>query len=72
VISHKLNPKAALASSGSATESVNYAVKSSFLLGFLEVVPNIGPKLPQNSITKVDFDEVVKTAENAAVLILIK
>jgi len=72
VISHKLNPKAALASSGSPAESVNYAVKSSFLLGFLEAVPDIGPKLPQNSMTKVDFDEVVKAAEKAAVLIVIR
>ena len=37
VVSAKLNAAAALASSGSLPENVNYAVKSSYLLSFLEV-----------------------------------
>ena len=39
VVSAKLSTPAALASSGSLPENVNYAVKSSFLLGLLESVP---------------------------------
>jgi len=33
--------RAALAASGALPENVNYAVKSSFLLGFLESVPEL-------------------------------
>jgi hypothetical protein len=39
VVSAKLSARAALASSGALPENVNYAVKRSFLLGFLESVP---------------------------------
>ena len=41
VVSAKLNARAALAASGALPENVNYAVKSSFLLGFLESVPEV-------------------------------
>lgn len=72
IISHKINQLAALASSGSTAEAVNYAVKSSFLLGFLESVPALEPKLAKGASTKKDFNEIVNNAEKAAVLILIK
>src|SRR5882672_6706093 len=45
VVSAKLNAAAALAASGSLPENVNYAVKSSFLLSFLESVPHVANKL---------------------------
>ena len=38
VVSAKLNARAALLSSGALPENVNYAVKSSFLLSFLELL----------------------------------
>ncbi len=44
VVSAKLNARAALAASGSMPENVNYAVKSSFLLSFLESVPEVAAK----------------------------
>ncbi len=43
VVSAKLSAKAALAASGSLPENVNYAVKSSYLLSFLESVPDVSP-----------------------------
>ena len=45
VVSAKLNASAALAASGALPENVNYAVKSSFLLSFLESVPAVSAKL---------------------------
>ena len=39
VVSAKLDAATALALSGALPENVNYAVKSSFLLSFLESVP---------------------------------
>jgi len=45
VVCAKLSAQAALSSSGALPENVNYAVKSSFLLGFLESVPQVAAKL---------------------------
>jgi hypothetical protein len=45
IVSAKLNASVALAASGALPENVNYAVKSSFLLGFLESVPDVSAKL---------------------------
>jgi hypothetical protein len=54
---------------------VNYAVKSSFLLSFLESVPEVSVKVladGHNANTKErKFEDVVKSAEQAAVLVLV-
>jgi S1-C subfamily serine protease len=71
VVSAKLNPVAALATSGAFPENVNYAVKSSFLLSFLESVPEVSAKLKQPNTKDQKFEDVVKSAEQAAVLVLV-
>ena len=71
VVSAKLSARAALATSGALPENVNYAVKSSFLLGFLESVPEVSAKLKEPSMKKRTFEDVVKSAEQAAVLVLV-
>jgi hypothetical protein len=50
---------------------VNYAVKSSFLLSFLESVPEVAAKLKKPSTKDRTFEDVVKSAEKAAVLVLV-
>lgn len=45
IVSAKLGAVTALQSSGALPENVNYAVKSSFLLSFLESVPAVASKL---------------------------
>ena len=45
VVSAKLSARAALAATGALPENVNYAVKSSFLLSFLESVPEVSARL---------------------------
>ena len=52
-------------------ENVNYAVKSSFLLGFLESVPDVSAKLKAPSTKEQKFPDVVKAAQDAAVLVLV-
>ena len=52
-------------------ENVNYAVKSSFLLRFLESVPEVSAKLKEANTKERKFEEVVKSAEQAAVLVLV-
>src|SRR5438874_9411739 len=66
VVSAKLNAAAALAASGALPENVNYAVKSSFLLSFLEAVPEVSAKLkePMSLQTATPkFEDVVKSAQ---------
>jgi len=71
VVYAKLSARAALAASGALPENVNYAVKSSFLLGFLESVPEVSAKLREPITNERKFEDVVKSAEEAAVLVLV-
>ncbi len=71
IVSAKLNAAAALASSGSLPENVNYAVKSSYLLSFLESVPVVSAKLKDPLTADRKFEDMVKSAQDAAVLVLV-
>jgi S1-C subfamily serine protease len=71
VVSAKLNPSVALAASGALPENVNYAVKSSFLLSFLESVPDVSANLTMPIKSDQKFGEVVQSAQAAAVLVLV-
>jgi S1-C subfamily serine protease len=71
IVSAKLDASTALAMSGSLPENVNYAVKSSLLLSFLESVPDVGNKLKAPNTADEKFEEVVKQAQGAAVLVLV-
>jgi hypothetical protein len=62
---------AALATSGQLAENVNYAVKSSFLLSFLESLPAVTAKLKEPNTRERKFEEVVKEAQEAAALVLV-
>jgi len=71
LVSAKLSARAALATSGELPENVNYAMKSSFLLSFLESVPEVSAKLKEPNTKERKFEDVVKSAEQAAVLVLV-
>jgi TPR repeat protein len=71
IVSAKLSARAALAASGSLPENVNYAVKSSLLLSFLESVPAVSAKLKAPVTADRKFEDVVKSAQAAAVLVLV-
>ncbi len=71
VVSAKLNAQTAFQSTEALLESVNYAVKSSFVLGFLESVPELADKLKEPEAKERKFEDVVKSAEQAAVLVLV-
>ena len=51
--------------------NLNYAVKSSFLLSFLESVPEVSAKLKDANTKERKFEDVVMSAEQAAVLVLV-
>ena len=71
IVAAKLSAKAALDATGSLPENVNYAVKSSLLLSFLESVPDVAAKLKEPNAKDESFEEVVKSAQDAAVLVLV-
>jgi hypothetical protein len=52
-------------------ENVNYAVKSSFLMGFLESVPEVAAKLKAPDTTNRTFEEVVRETQQATALVLV-
>ena len=66
-----MSARTALAASGALPENVNYAVKSSFLLSFLESVPEVAAKLKEPNTKEQKFEDAVKSAEQAAVLVLV-
>jgi uncharacterized protein len=71
IVSAKLDASAALAASGALPENVNYAVKSSFLLSFLESVPEVDAKLKAVNSADKKFEDVVKDVQSATVLVLV-
>ena len=71
IVSAKLHAAVALAASGALPENVNYAVKSSLLLSFLESVPDVDAKLKEPSTADEKFEDVVKSAQDAAVPVLV-
>jgi hypothetical protein len=71
LITRHIFASAALAASGALPENVNYAVKSSLLLSFLESVPAVDAKLKAPNTKDEKFEQVVKSAQAAAVLILV-
>jgi S1-C subfamily serine protease len=71
IVAAKLDAGVALEASGALPENVNYAVKSSFLLGFLESVQDVSAKLKEPVAADRKFEDVVKSAQAAAVLVLV-
>ena len=71
IVSAKLSAKASLDATGQLPENVNYAVKSSLLLSFLESVPDVSAKLKEPNTMNEAFEDVVKSAQDAAVLVLV-
>jgi hypothetical protein len=70
-VSAKLDAAVALAVSGVPQGGMNYAVKSSLLLSFLESVPDVAAKLTEPNTKDEAFEDVVKSAQDAAVLVLV-
>jgi S1-C subfamily serine protease len=63
IVSAKLDAAVELAASGTLPENVNYAVKSSLLLSFLESVPAVSAKLKAPNTADEKFSDVVKSAQ---------
>jgi hypothetical protein len=71
VVVAKLNPKAAVETGGSLPENVNYAIKSSFLLSFLESAPEVSALMKEPGSRGMALEDAVATAQKAAALVLV-
>lgn len=71
VVVAKLSAKAALAATGALPENVNYAVKSSFLLSFLESAPEMSANLKEVNTRERSFEDTVATVQKATALVLV-
>ncbi len=71
IVAAKLDAATALAARGALPENVNYAVKSSFLLSFLEADPEVNSKVKSPTVKEQKFEDVVKSTEDATVLIVV-
>ena len=69
--SRLLSELVTLAASGVLPENVKTAVKGSYLLSFLESVPEVSARLKEANGKEMKFEDVVKSAEQAAVLVLV-
>lgn len=71
VVVATLNQKAAIATSGSLAQNVNYAVKGRLLLPLLEAVPDAVAKLKGATTRDRKFEDVVGDLERATVLVIV-
>ena len=71
MLSLRLSDAAKLQASGALPQNVNCAVKSSCLLIVLESVPELSAKLKEPQTKERKFEDVMKSAEEAAVLVLV-
>jgi S1-C subfamily serine protease len=71
VVVAKLSQKTAVAVTGTLAENVNYAVKSSYLLSFLESVPEVAAKLKDPNLKDLKFVDMVEGVQQATVLVLV-
>ena len=70
VVSAKLKAAPALSASGSLPENVNYAVKGSYLLSFLESLPEVSASLKEPNTKWITFEKIAERAKRAAALVL--
>jgi len=71
VLAHGHQCVGTLAASGALPENVNYAIKSSFLLSFLESVPGVEAESKKPNTADEKLEDVVKQAQAATVLVLV-
>ena len=68
IVIAKLDEKATYEITGDLPENVNYAVKSSFILPFLEAIPEL--PIADNKEQQLDRATVIEKAKDSVVLIL--
>lgn len=71
LVTARLGDMATLRITGSLPQNVNYALKTSFIIAFLETLPDIAAKLKEPETRARKFEDVVKSAEQSTVLVVV-
>ena len=72
IVAARLDDLVTLETSGALPQNVNYALKSSFLIAFLDSVPELAGKLKEPHTEKDrPFADVVKEVQKAAVMVIV-
>ena len=71
IIVATLNERYTLETGDYLPQNVNFAIKGSYILAFLENNEDIMPKLERPNINKMKYEELVEKVENSVVLVLI-
>ena len=72
IVTMRLDDAKTFEISGALPQNVNYAVKSSFIMAFLDSVPELTGKLKPPSAEKArKFEDVVKEVQSATALVLV-
>jgi hypothetical protein len=71
VVSAKLSASATFKATGPLPENFNHVIKSSYLLSVLESVPEVSAKLKEPNTKEREFEDIVKDAGQAVVLVLV-
>jgi S1-C subfamily serine protease len=72
LVAARLDEKITLEASGMLPQTVNYALKSSFILAFLDTVPELVGKMPTRHMEKDrKFEDVIKEAQAASAMVLV-
>jgi len=71
IVSARLNQDAAVALTGTHTQNVNYAVKSSVLLEWLKTLKELDIKLPKDEKATTSFQQAIQLAEQSTAIILV-
>ena len=71
VITMRLDDLQTLKRTGSLPQNVNYGLKSSFVLAFLESLSELAAVLPSPHIEDRKFEDVVKEVQQASVIVLV-
>ena len=70
VVTAKLSQKAAINTTGTIAENVNYALKSSYVLILLESLPEISDKLADENSSEMPSDKIAEKLQNSTYFII--
>ena len=70
VVTAKLSQKAAINTTGTIAENVNYALKSSYVLILLESLPEISDKLMDENSSEMPSDKIAEKLQNSTYFII--
>lgn len=72
VVTARLSERTALETTGALPQNVNYALKSSFILAFLDTVSELARKVPApHTVKERKFEEVVKEVQQGTVIVVV-